>query len=186
MIKFLIAILLLSSACYASPEPSNKFKLGDGAASNKFVEFNRGAGAANPKFRWNEGTSHLQFANDGSTYSDFGTSVTQNMVSTAAPQRIESAVINTLGATFSVTQKGNWINVGSSSRTNLGVVHIVYQSSIWSDTPNCWFGLDGTSPAPDVMYYSGQTSTEIFITSVTSSSPTNVDTKYTFTCIGTP
>lgn len=51
--------------------PSNKQKFGDGTASDKIIEANRGS-ATNPKVKWNESAAKWQFSNDGTTFSDFG------------------------------------------------------------------------------------------------------------------
>jgi hypothetical protein len=68
-----LALLSLFSAvfAFAAPEPSNTFRLGDGAASNKTILFHKGAGASNPRFRWNNSTSKLQFAHNGTTFKTF-------------------------------------------------------------------------------------------------------------------
>jgi hypothetical protein len=70
----LIALFLsFLSVAHAGVDPSNKFKLGDGSAlTNKAVEFNKGAGSANPSIRMDAGTGKLQFSNDGSLFKDIG------------------------------------------------------------------------------------------------------------------
>ena len=50
----------------------NQYTMGDGAASNKIVEFDIGAGANNPKFRWNNTDSSLEFSNDGLNFRRIG------------------------------------------------------------------------------------------------------------------
>lgn len=48
----------------------NDFGLGDGAASNKTITFDRGG--SNPIIRWNEVGSELEFSNDGITFQAIG------------------------------------------------------------------------------------------------------------------
>lgn len=67
-----VAGLLLPVVALAGVDLSNQLKLGDKTASDKKIVFDKGSGAANPALKWNNGTSKLQFANDGSTYKDFG------------------------------------------------------------------------------------------------------------------
>lgn len=71
MIKFIV-LCLLSTLAFAGVDPSNKLKLGDGAASDKTIEFNKGLTTANPKLKWNNSTSKIQFSNDGTTFTDIG------------------------------------------------------------------------------------------------------------------
>lgn len=71
-----IAGLLLPAVALAGVDLSNQFKLGDKAASDKKIVFDKGSGASNPAIRWNNGTSKLQFANDGSTFNDIAASTT--------------------------------------------------------------------------------------------------------------
>jgi hypothetical protein len=47
-------------------------KLGQSTLADKIIEFNRNAGAGDPKIRWNESTGTLQFSNNGTDYSDLG------------------------------------------------------------------------------------------------------------------
>lgn len=71
MIKSIIQWLAIGTIALASnPEPSNKFKFGDGTPANKTLEFNRGAN--NPQIRWNESGQQLEFTNDGTNYSGIG------------------------------------------------------------------------------------------------------------------
>jgi len=65
-----LLILLMAFPAFAAPEPSNKFKMGDGTASNKVIEMNRGG--SNPQIRWSESDSKLQFSNDGADFKNLG------------------------------------------------------------------------------------------------------------------
>lgn len=51
---------------------SNTVIIGDGAASDKAIEFNEGSGASRPKILWDDSNSKLQFSNDGTTFKDIG------------------------------------------------------------------------------------------------------------------
>lgn len=64
--------VLISLMAWAGVDTSNNFRLGDGQASNKAFEFNRGLGASNPKLRWNQAQLKLQFSNDGTNFTDIG------------------------------------------------------------------------------------------------------------------
>lgn len=65
-----LLIFLMAFSALAAPEPSNKFKMGDGTASNKVIEMNRGG--SNPQIRWSESDSKLQFSNDGADFKNLG------------------------------------------------------------------------------------------------------------------
>lgn len=47
-------------------------QFGDGTASDQDLIFDKGAGAANPRFRWSETKGKLQFSPDGSTFKAVG------------------------------------------------------------------------------------------------------------------
>lgn len=67
----LVAVLAMLAPVFAgaqSTNPSNVYRLGNGAATNKSIIFNRGSN--NPSFRWNEATSKVQVSSDGSTFQD--------------------------------------------------------------------------------------------------------------------
>ncbi|MGZ6369105.1 MAG: hypothetical protein ACXWPM_00090 [Bdellovibrionota bacterium] len=70
----LIALQISGSAWAAGTKTfsENKVKIGDSSAANKTIELNVGAGAANPKMQWNQASSTLQFANDGTNFKDLG------------------------------------------------------------------------------------------------------------------
>lgn len=68
----LAAVFTCSQMAYAQNLPSNTVKMGTGTQSNKQFIFDRGSGATNPRFRWNETTDRLQFTNDGVLFRDFG------------------------------------------------------------------------------------------------------------------
>jgi len=51
---------------------SNTVRKGRGAATDIVDEFDIGAGANNPKFRWNNTTGKIEFAHDGVTYEEVG------------------------------------------------------------------------------------------------------------------
>lgn len=50
----------------------NTTTLGDGTAVNKQIIFDKGLGASNPRFRWNETNDVLEFSNDGTTFRQIG------------------------------------------------------------------------------------------------------------------
>lgn len=68
----LAAVFTCSQMAHAQNLPSNTVKMGTGTQSNKQFIFDRGSGATNPRFRWNETTDRLQFTNDGVLFRDFG------------------------------------------------------------------------------------------------------------------
>lgn len=88
--------------------PSNTLKMGDGSASNKTIIFHKGAGTANPKIRWNNSTSKLQFSNDGTTFNDISsptvtystTSKTGNYTVTASDFAV---LCDASGGAFTIT-----------------------------------------------------------------------------------
>lgn len=74
----LFLALLTANCAWAATIPSNTIRFGDGAASNKQIIFNKGLGSTNPRFQWNNSSSSLQFANDGTTFNDIGTGTVQD------------------------------------------------------------------------------------------------------------
>jgi hypothetical protein len=50
----------------------NTLKVGDGTTSDKSITLDIGLGSANPKMKWSTADSKLEFANDGTNFSGFG------------------------------------------------------------------------------------------------------------------
>lgn len=71
-----LAALLIPAAAYAATTTfqTDTAKLGRPNANNKDFIFDLNAGSANPRIRANGTTSKLQFSNDGTLYSDIGSS----------------------------------------------------------------------------------------------------------------
>lgn len=71
MILFLITSIVMAQTAVI---PNNTVAIGKTGANNKTIEFNVGkAGTStNPKLKWDNSTSKLQFSNDGTTFSDIG------------------------------------------------------------------------------------------------------------------
>jgi len=57
-------------------DKSNNLTFGDGSAANQNFILNKGVGASNPKIRWNESLSKLQWADDGLTYTNLSDGLT--------------------------------------------------------------------------------------------------------------
>lgn len=80
MIRKIFSLILLSqliaSTAFAADTSitSDKLKLGipTNSTADKTIEANKGAGALNPKIKWNGSTSTWQYSNDGTNYSDIG------------------------------------------------------------------------------------------------------------------
>lgn len=74
-LMLLAALLSLHSPALAqSVIPSNTVSIGIAGSTNKTIEFNKAkAGtSSNPKIRFNNSTTKLQYTNDGTNYSDIG------------------------------------------------------------------------------------------------------------------
>lgn len=73
---FNILILTLFGASAFAASQSNlkvdKLVIGEATSVTKTIELNMGLGSANPKIKTNSSTNKMQFANDGTTYKDFG------------------------------------------------------------------------------------------------------------------
>lgn len=69
-IFFALLLALLPAPSSAKPFLSNSIEVGDGLASNKQLQFRKGA-SSNPVIQWNNSVGALQFANDGSTFKAF-------------------------------------------------------------------------------------------------------------------
>lgn len=73
--KLMILILFtVSQLSYGIPYKiqNDEMILGTPNATNKIIEFNNNTGSANPKIRLNQGTTQLEFTNDGVNYAPFG------------------------------------------------------------------------------------------------------------------
>lgn len=78
MKTILISLLLLThnyAFAISQTNTGDKVLVGSRAVTDKTVEFNVGSGVANPKIKINSSTTKLQFSNDGTTFTDLGSSV---------------------------------------------------------------------------------------------------------------
>lgn len=95
----LFFILILATNSFAVTFTDNDLKIGKGA-SNKQVIFDKGNGATNPRLRWNNSTSKIEFTYDGTNYNVVGS---QN-----APQAISASAIDwATGNVFTKTLAAN-------------------------------------------------------------------------------
>jgi hypothetical protein len=71
---FLVFCLLGQAHAVTAPQviPNDQLQIGKAAAGDKTIILNKGSGSANPKIKWNNSTSKLQFSNDGTNYKDMG------------------------------------------------------------------------------------------------------------------
>lgn len=72
---FILGLLTYSTAlAQTAVIPNNTVAIGKTGAANKTIEFNltKAGASANPKVRWNNSSSKIQFSNDGTTFSDMG------------------------------------------------------------------------------------------------------------------
>lgn len=70
-VSTLFLLIALAGNAFAATITDNNLKLGKGA-SNKTMCFDKGSGAANPCMRWNNSTSKIEFAHDGTNYNVMG------------------------------------------------------------------------------------------------------------------
>lgn len=67
------SVFLFHSTLFAAGiNPANKLKIGDKTASDKVIEFDKGSGTTNPKIKWSNSSSKLQFTHDGTNFKDIG------------------------------------------------------------------------------------------------------------------
>lgn len=73
--KYLI-LFFISSTAFAQTAviPNNKVALGKTGAADKTIEFNltKAGASTNPKIKWANSSSKLQYSNDGTTFTDIG------------------------------------------------------------------------------------------------------------------
>lgn len=75
ILRIILALFLVPSYSFSASQNNikvDKLVLGSSTATDKTLEFNTGAGSANPKIKINASGGKLQFANDGSNYKDLG------------------------------------------------------------------------------------------------------------------
>jgi hypothetical protein len=72
--KLLAVLLPIVTMGATAPQviPNDNLQIGKSAAGDKTIILNKGSGATNPKIKWNNTTSKLQFSNDGTNYLDIG------------------------------------------------------------------------------------------------------------------
>lgn len=118
---FAILSLFGDTVSFSGIDPSNQFKLGDGSASNKSIVINKGSGATNPAIRWNNSSSVLQFTNDGTNYSSFGSgsggSAGVNLLTNGDFETGISLGWTASGGTFAAVNSGANLLFGSGSAT---------------------------------------------------------------------
>lgn len=114
----LLNIILVPLLVLAQNVPSNTLRIGNGAASNKRIIFNRGS--SNPEFRWDESSGKIKFSNNGSSFLEFGAqSDPQNLnnVSFAASISSNTLVVALKGADGTDPSASNPVVVSFRSST---------------------------------------------------------------------
>lgn len=96
MKKFLVFLIILSTAAFGASTSDNNFSIGDGQGSNKTVTANKAFGTTNPKLRWNNGSTFWDFTNDGSVFNAIvGTGNTQTLTNkTMTSPEIDTPLID--------------------------------------------------------------------------------------------
>jgi len=79
----LFLFLILNTNLFAATITDNALKIGKGA-SNKTLCFDKGSGATNPCMRWNNSTSKIEFAHDGTNYNVIGAQSASQAISASA------------------------------------------------------------------------------------------------------
>lgn len=147
--------LLIATSVIAGVDPSNQLKLGDGAASNKTIQFNKGSGAANPRIRWNNATSKIQFSNDGTVFADFGSGSGGGSAgfNALANPEFETGVNDwtNSGGTFAAVSAGSNLLFGSGSAT----FDASATSQYFEQVVTVPVGLGGRSCLARILYLGG-------------------------------
>lgn len=116
----LVALALLCLPAQAGVDPSNKFKLGDGTAGDKTIEFNKGLGTTNPKIKWNNSTSKFQASFDGTTFVDLATAsgaLYSRIVGSAGQVSLGLATDTSINSAIAAASAGDTIRILSGSYT---------------------------------------------------------------------
>ena len=95
---------------------TNKLRFGLPSTGNKILQFVRSTSATQPSIRWNEGTTTLQFSNDGTTFTTFaGASVFRNFIDGFQTSTAGGSKVMTIGAgsAYDVTNT-NFIELSST------------------------------------------------------------------------
>lgn len=71
IIGLVTALSLTAQTTILRPD---KLQIGKGS-DDKTIVFDKGSGSANPKIKWDNSGGHLQFSDDGTSFTNFGTSI---------------------------------------------------------------------------------------------------------------
>lgn len=115
MIWFIISTALAQTTTI----PNNTVSIGKTGAANKIIEFNltKSGASANPKIRWNNSSSKIQFSNDGTSFTDMG--ATTSTVTYGVGKY--SGITNCTWSTTSGSYADFAADTDCSSKTVLGV-----------------------------------------------------------------
>lgn len=154
---------LISGVAVGQTFPSNTLKLGNKTASDKKIIFDKGSGAANPLFKWDNTKGKLQFSNDGSLFKDIGSGSGSG-----------SAGVNVLsnpgfedGASINWTNSGGtYTEVTSGSNLLFGEKSVTFDASatgqyVQSDLYDIPVGLQGTNCEASIYYKGGDTNLKL-------------------------
>lgn len=157
MKKLLLSYLLFTQFAFAQTLPSNTVRMGDGTASDKKLLFNTNA-ASKPQIKWNNSTSKLQFSNDGSAFSDFGSGSGGgtdgiNSLAESNPDA-ENGTLNwtNSGGTFTATSDAAKVIDGASSFSFDASATSQYVESELVTIPK---GLHGRACEARILYHGG-------------------------------
>ncbi len=148
MLKTLLINLFLTAfftaPVFAAGTTDNTFTIGKGA-SNKQLIFNKGNGATNPRMRWNDSTSKIEFTHDGVVYN---TLAAQNTSQSISASNIDWAQGNLFTKTLAANTTFTFSNQVSGQVVVVRVTNTVANYTVTWPVGVLWSG--GTAPTQTV------------------------------------
>lgn len=124
--KSLISLILLVASAQSfaqAPQtiPNDNLKLGKTSAGNKTIIFENAAGSANPKLRWNNSSTQIEYSNDGTNFFGFvaapEASYELTNVGISATVSSNALTLALVGGNGSAPSTSNVVKIGFRSAT---------------------------------------------------------------------
>lgn len=114
---------------------SNPVTVGVGTATNHDVIIDKGAGASNPRLRWNESAAKLQFSNDGSNFKSIGSGAGGGSgISLIADNNADFEVFSTGFTNWTASNPSTVTQATSGTNLLIGASSAVFNSTAASQT----------------------------------------------------
>lgn len=144
MLKYILILSLFAFNAFGAGTTDNTFTIGKGASNKQFI-FNKGNGATNPRIRWNDSSSRIEFSHDGVIYN---TLAAQNASQTISASDIDWSQGNLFTKTLAANTTFTFSNQVSGQVVVVRVTNTASNYTVTWPVGVLWSG--GTAPTQTI------------------------------------